>query len=83
MGLQLRVQRPPIPNISDLLDRCLNNWYNLSPIIYQGLLAFMPRRIEAVWRAKGLQENVKDRNTPEVVKRGNKFMINFSALTQF
>ncbi|GFT36803.1 hypothetical protein NPIL_471681 [Nephila pilipes] len=29
MGRQLRVQRPPIRNISDLRDRCLNIWYNL------------------------------------------------------
>ncbi|GFU35881.1 transposable element Tcb1 transposase [Trichonephila clavipes] len=36
MGRQLRVQRPPIRNISDLWDRCLNIWYNLSPAIYQG-----------------------------------------------
>ncbi|GFV97023.1 hypothetical protein TNCV_3526091 [Trichonephila clavipes] len=36
MGLQLRVQRPPIHNISDLSDRCLNIWYNVSPAIYQG-----------------------------------------------
>ncbi|GFV93479.1 transposase domain containing protein [Trichonephila clavipes] len=53
MGLQLRVQRPPIHNISDLRDRCLNIWYNLSPAIYQGLVASMPRRVEAVLRAKG------------------------------
>ncbi|GFT73296.1 transposase domain containing protein [Nephila pilipes] len=53
MGRQLRVQRPPIRNISDLRDRCLNIWYNLSPVIYQGLVASMPRRVEAVLRAKG------------------------------
>ncbi|GFU46003.1 transposase domain containing protein [Nephila pilipes] len=47
-GTQLTVQRPPIRNISDLRDRCLNIWYNLSPIIYQGLVASMPRRVEAV-----------------------------------
>ncbi|GFS63807.1 transposase domain containing protein [Nephila pilipes] len=52
MGLLLRVQRPPIRNISDLSD-CLNIWYNLSPVIYQGLVASMPRRVEAVLRAKG------------------------------
>ncbi|GFW24425.1 transposase domain containing protein [Trichonephila clavipes] len=34
MGRQLRVQRPPIHNISDLRDRCLNIWYNLSLAIY-------------------------------------------------
>ncbi|GFT51866.1 transposase domain containing protein [Nephila pilipes] len=49
---QLRVQRPPIRNISDLRDRCLNIWYNLSPVIYQGLVASMLRRVEAVLRAK-------------------------------
>ncbi|GFU89838.1 hypothetical protein TNCV_4742791 [Trichonephila clavipes] len=38
MGRQLRVQRPPIHNISDLHDRCLNIWYTLSPAIYQGLV---------------------------------------------
>ncbi|GFT73834.1 transposase domain containing protein [Nephila pilipes] len=53
MGRQLRVQRPPIRNISDLRDRCLNIWYNLSPVIYQGLVASIPRRVEAVLRAKG------------------------------
>ncbi|GFU18556.1 transposase domain containing protein [Nephila pilipes] len=52
MGRQLRVQRPPIRNISDLRDRCLNIWDNLSPVIYQGLVASMPRRVEAVLRAK-------------------------------
>ncbi|GFT16147.1 transposase domain containing protein [Nephila pilipes] len=53
MGRQLRVQRPPIRNISDLRDRCLNIWYNLSPVIYQGLVTSMPRRVEAVLHAKG------------------------------
>ncbi|GFS78405.1 transposase domain containing protein [Trichonephila clavipes] len=53
MGGQLRVQRPPIRNISDSCDRCLNIWYNLSPAIYEGLVASMPRRVEAVLYAKG------------------------------
>ncbi|GFU97398.1 transposable element Tcb2 transposase [Trichonephila clavipes] len=53
MGRQLRVQRPPMHNISDLRDRCLNIWYNLSLAIYQGLVASMPRRVEAVLHAKG------------------------------
>ncbi|GFT50543.1 transposase domain containing protein [Trichonephila clavipes] len=53
MRWQLRVQRPPIRNISHLRDRCLNIWYNLSSAIYQGLVASMPRRIEAVLHAKG------------------------------
>ncbi|GFV44080.1 transposase domain containing protein [Trichonephila clavipes] len=52
MGRQLRVQRPPIRNISDLCDRCLNIWYNRSPAIYQGLLASMSRRVKAVLYAK-------------------------------
>ncbi|GFS68555.1 transposase domain containing protein, partial [Nephila pilipes] len=52
MGRKLRVQRPPIRNISDLRDRCLNIWYNLSSVIYQGLVASMPRRVAAVLRAK-------------------------------
>ncbi|GFU42358.1 transposase domain containing protein, partial [Nephila pilipes] len=52
MERQLRIQRPPIRNISDLPDRCLNICYNLSPVIYQELVASMPRRVEAVLRAK-------------------------------
>ncbi|GFY36878.1 transposase domain containing protein [Trichonephila clavipes] len=52
MGQQLRVQRPPIHNILDLRDPCLNIWYDVSPAIYQGLVASMPRRVEAVLRAK-------------------------------
>ncbi|GFU59860.1 transposase domain containing protein [Trichonephila clavipes] len=53
MGQQLRVQRPPIHNILDLRDRCLNIWYNVSPAIYQGLVTSMSRRVEAVLRTKG------------------------------
>ncbi|GFW50253.1 transposase domain containing protein [Trichonephila clavipes] len=53
MGQQLRVQRPPIHNISTLRDRFLNIRYNVSPAIYQGLVASMPRRVEAVLRSKG------------------------------
>ncbi|GFT05160.1 hypothetical protein NPIL_675441 [Nephila pilipes] len=52
MGWQFRVQRPPIRNISDLRVHCLNIWYNLSPVIYQGLVAFMSRRVKAVLSAK-------------------------------
>ncbi|GFT19575.1 transposase domain containing protein, partial [Nephila pilipes] len=52
MGRQPRVQRPPIRNISEMRDRRLSIWYNLSPVIYQGLVASMPRRIKAVLRAK-------------------------------
>ncbi|GFT00849.1 hypothetical protein NPIL_259491 [Nephila pilipes] len=51
MGRQLRVQRPPIRNISNFHDRCLNIGYILSPVIYQELVASMPRRFEAVLRA--------------------------------
>ncbi|GFV89822.1 transposase domain containing protein [Trichonephila clavipes] len=53
MGRQLQVERPPIRNISDLCDRCLNIWHNLSPAIYQRLVASMPRRVEAGLYAKG------------------------------
>ncbi|GFV83963.1 hypothetical protein TNCV_1479651 [Trichonephila clavipes] len=42
MVQQLRVQRPPIHSISDLRYRCLNIWYNLPPVIYQGLVASTP-----------------------------------------
>ncbi|GFU13158.1 hypothetical protein NPIL_140331, partial [Nephila pilipes] len=52
MGWQLRVQRPPIRNISDLRYRCLNIWYNLSPVIYQGQVASMSRRVKAVLLVK-------------------------------
>ncbi|GBN01619.1 hypothetical protein AVEN_228815-1 [Araneus ventricosus] len=53
MERQLRAQAPPCPNISTLRDRCLDIWYNLSPVMYQKLLASMPRRVAAVWKAKG------------------------------
>ncbi|GBN15729.1 hypothetical protein AVEN_135084-1 [Araneus ventricosus] len=36
---QLRAQTPSCPNISILRDRCLDIWYNLSPVMYQKLLA--------------------------------------------
>ncbi|GFT57869.1 transposase domain containing protein [Trichonephila clavipes] len=61
MGQQLRVQRPPIHNISDLRDRCLNIWYNVSPAIYQGLVVSMPRRVEAVLRAKGSEDQTQSK----------------------
>ncbi|GFS51175.1 transposase domain containing protein [Nephila pilipes] len=74
MGRQLRVQRPPIRNISDLRDRCLNIWYNLSPVIYQGLVASMPRRVEAVLRAKvvliGIIISKKPDKTILLLRRG-------------
>ncbi|GFU10032.1 transposase domain containing protein [Nephila pilipes] len=66
MGRQLRIQRPPIRNTSALRDRCLNIWYNLSPVIYQGLVASMPRRVEAVLRAKG--EEIKIDEKLEIVR---------------
>ena len=51
MERQLSFQIPPSCNISDLRDRCLNTWYNLSPAIYQGLVASMPKQIAAALRA--------------------------------
>ncbi|GBO44027.1 Transposable element Tc1 transposase, partial [Araneus ventricosus] len=39
MERQLRAQTPPCPNISTLRDRCLDIWYNLSPVMYQKLVA--------------------------------------------
>ncbi|GBN89207.1 Transposable element Tc1 transposase [Araneus ventricosus] len=51
--LQLRAQSPPCPNILTLRDRCLNIWYNLSSVMYQILVASMPRRVAAVLKAKG------------------------------
>ncbi|GBN76504.1 Transposable element Tc1 transposase [Araneus ventricosus] len=50
---QLRAQTPPCPNISTLRDRCLDIWYNLSPVMYQKLVASMPRRVAAFLKAKG------------------------------
>ncbi|GFT77987.1 hypothetical protein NPIL_504771 [Nephila pilipes] len=61
MGWQLRVQKPPIRNILDLRNRCLNIWCNLSLVIYQGLVASMPRHFEAVLRAKE-DESYDDEN---------------------
>ncbi|GBM92150.1 hypothetical protein AVEN_202721-1 [Araneus ventricosus] len=52
MERQLRAQTPPCPNISTLRDRCLDIWYNLSPVMYQKLVA-MPRRVAAVLKAIG------------------------------
>ncbi|GBO09270.1 Transposable element Tc1 transposase [Araneus ventricosus] len=52
MERQLRAQTPPCPNISTLRDCCLDIRYNLSPVIYQKLLASMPRRVSAVLKAK-------------------------------
>ncbi|GBL87094.1 hypothetical protein AVEN_218784-1 [Araneus ventricosus] len=53
MERQLRAQTLPCPNISTLRDRCLDIWYNLSPITYQKLMASMPWRVAAVLKAKG------------------------------
>ncbi|GBM80699.1 hypothetical protein AVEN_79157-1, partial [Araneus ventricosus] len=53
MEWQLRAQTPPSPNISILCDLCLDIWYNLSPAMYQKLVASMPRRVEAVLKANG------------------------------
>ncbi|GBL98312.1 hypothetical protein AVEN_215103-1, partial [Araneus ventricosus] len=52
MERQLRAQTPPCPNISTLCDR-LNIWYNLSPVVYQTLVASMHRRVAAVLKKKG------------------------------
>ncbi|GBO20954.1 hypothetical protein AVEN_109678-1 [Araneus ventricosus] len=43
MERQLRTQTPPCPNISTLRDLCLYIWYNLSPVLYQKLVASMPQ----------------------------------------
>ena len=48
MELQLRVQIPPFPNISDLFDHCLNMWYNLSSAINQRFVVPTPRLIIVV-----------------------------------
>ncbi|GBM73490.1 hypothetical protein AVEN_6812-1 [Araneus ventricosus] len=53
MERQFRAQTPPWPNISTLRDRCLDIWYNLSPVMYQKLVASVPRRVAAVLKAKG------------------------------
>ncbi|GBM16872.1 Transposable element Tcb1 transposase [Araneus ventricosus] len=53
MEPQLRAQTPPCPNISSLRDHCLDIWYNLSPVMYQKFVAYMPRRVAAVLKAKG------------------------------
>ncbi|GBL90889.1 hypothetical protein AVEN_189496-1, partial [Araneus ventricosus] len=54
MERQLRAQTPPCPNISTLRDRCLDIWYNLSPVMYQKLVVSMPRRVAAVLKANAL-----------------------------
>ncbi|GBL97929.1 hypothetical protein AVEN_127029-1 [Araneus ventricosus] len=51
---QLIAQTPPYPNISTLRDRCSDIWCNLSPVMYQKLVASMPRRVAAVLKAKGV-----------------------------
>ncbi|GBM80976.1 hypothetical protein AVEN_156793-1 [Araneus ventricosus] len=53
MERQLRAQTPPSPNISTLRDRCLDIWYNLSPVMYKNLVACMPTRVAAVLKVKG------------------------------
>ncbi|GBM19806.1 Transposable element Tcb2 transposase [Araneus ventricosus] len=53
MEWQLRAQTPPCLNILTLHDCCLDIWYNLSPVMYQKLVASMPRRVAAVLKAKG------------------------------
>ncbi|GBN45200.1 Transposable element Tc1 transposase [Araneus ventricosus] len=53
MERQLRAETPPCSNISTLRDRCLDIWYNLPPVMYQKLVASIPRRVAAVLKAKG------------------------------
>ncbi|GBM97547.1 hypothetical protein AVEN_246226-1 [Araneus ventricosus] len=53
MERQLRAQTPPCPNVSTLRNRCLDICYNVSPVMYQTLVASIPRRVAAVWKAKG------------------------------
>ncbi|GBN05350.1 hypothetical protein AVEN_176547-1 [Araneus ventricosus] len=53
MDQQLRAQTPPCPNISTLPDRCLDIWYNLSPVMYQKRVASMPRRFAVCLKDKG------------------------------
>ncbi|GFU05154.1 transposase domain containing protein [Nephila pilipes] len=81
MGRQLRVQRPPIRNISDLRDRCLNIWYNLSPVIYQGLVASMLRRVKAVLRAKEARRIVSQRTPTPGVSYASKIKKTFKSCT--
>ncbi|GBM81188.1 hypothetical protein AVEN_197330-1 [Araneus ventricosus] len=52
MERQLRAQTPPCPNTSNLRDRCLDMWYNLSPVMHQKLAASMPRRVAAVLKGQ-------------------------------
>ncbi|GBN57042.1 hypothetical protein AVEN_7044-1 [Araneus ventricosus] len=47
-----RAQTPPCLNISTLRDRCLDIWYNMSPVVYQKLVASMPRQVAAVLMVK-------------------------------
>ncbi|GBO40335.1 hypothetical protein AVEN_258057-1 [Araneus ventricosus] len=50
---QLRAETLPCPNISNLRDSFLDIWHNLCPVMYQKLVAYMPRRVAAVLKAKG------------------------------
>ncbi|GBN26525.1 hypothetical protein AVEN_236014-1 [Araneus ventricosus] len=43
MERQLIAQTRPCPNTSTLRDHCLDIWYNLSPVMYQKLVAPIPR----------------------------------------
>ncbi|GFT84021.1 uncharacterized protein NPIL_297011 [Nephila pilipes] len=81
MGRQLRVKKPPIRNISDLRDRCLNIWYNLSPVIYQGFVACIPRRVEAVLRAKDNIEVVMAYKFPFLIHSAKCSSENFPYIT--
>ncbi|GFY36691.1 DDE_3 domain-containing protein [Trichonephila clavipes] len=45
---QLRDQIFSCGNILTLRDHCLDNWYSLSPVIYQEIVVSMPRQVAAV-----------------------------------
>ncbi|GBO01653.1 hypothetical protein AVEN_30551-1 [Araneus ventricosus] len=46
MKRQLRAQTPTCPNISTLRDRCLNIWYNLSPVMFKNLWHLCPGELQ-------------------------------------
>ncbi|GFX23183.1 DDE_3 domain-containing protein [Trichonephila clavipes] len=52
--IQILIERQPrdqassCRNISIVRDHCLDSWYNLSPVIYQELVASLPMRVRAV-----------------------------------
>lgn len=48
MDWQLRAQKQLSQNIEELHDCCFNIWYNLSPAIFQELVALMSRKVAIV-----------------------------------